>query len=423
MLNKPFDQITADDILELCRNAAYENLTLEFKRELPSRDGRRPDPWMQGGNFSEYARDRLFREIVAFANAQGGTLILGIDETDENPPRAAAVSPIPRVHDLASRLEDAARACIDPPLGSLQVRGITVENDGSGVVLFRTMTSPSGPHRVAAEGHCYIRRGSSSVRMTMREIQDLTLDLARGSDRLDAIFAARARGFIAWLNVSELEMGGFRITAAPVGSLPVSPRVAGQTPGFANRFRLWLDGKNPIEAVIPIHLFNPRPILRGQRSAEERDDFAFQFDILDNGVVDIWVRHAIVNGRHLFYAWVLAAYILVLNAVRWLRTRASAPDWEFGIEVEFGGVTAASTARSNARIPLSSIILRFGDRAWSSTVSVPTIQFPRMRFQSEEETEDLLNFLYQDLLDAAGDQSPIPRLMLSAVDGTTGSGA
>ena len=115
--------------------------------------------------------------------------MLGVDEIGGNPPRAGAVTPLPRVNDLAARLEDAARACIEPPLGGLQVRGIvTDEATGSGVVLFRTIASPHGPHRVANDGHAFIRRGASSVKMTMREIQDLTLDLARGADRLDALF-------------------------------------------------------------------------------------------------------------------------------------------------------------------------------------------------------------------------------------------
>jgi predicted HTH transcriptional regulator len=81
MLAKPFDQITADDIRDLRARGAYENQLLEFKRDLPSRD--REDPWLTGGDFKAYARDHLFREIVAFANAQGGTLILGIEETKD----------------------------------------------------------------------------------------------------------------------------------------------------------------------------------------------------------------------------------------------------------------------------------------------------------------------------------------------------
>jgi hypothetical protein len=34
MINKPFDQIVAADIAELCEHGAYESLMLEFKREL-----------------------------------------------------------------------------------------------------------------------------------------------------------------------------------------------------------------------------------------------------------------------------------------------------------------------------------------------------------------------------------------------------
>jgi predicted HTH transcriptional regulator len=175
LLTKPFDQITAADIHALCENGgAYESLVLEFKRELPSRDSR-PDPWGAGGEFTAYARDRLFREIVAFANSRGGTLVLGIDEIGGNPPRAGTIMRLSRVNDLAARLEDAARACIEPPLGGLQIRPIVMdEAAGAGVVLFRTVASPHGPHRVASDGHAFIRRGASSVKMTMREIQDLT---------------------------------------------------------------------------------------------------------------------------------------------------------------------------------------------------------------------------------------------------------
>jgi len=81
----------------------------------------------------------------------------------------------------------------------LQVRGIvTDETSCCGVVLFRTVASPQDPHRVAGDGHAFIRRGASSGKMTMREIQDLTLDLSRGSDRLDALFEQRAVGFDGW---------------------------------------------------------------------------------------------------------------------------------------------------------------------------------------------------------------------------------
>src|SRR5580704_1968046 len=179
MIDKNFDQITPEDIVQLSADGVYESQLLEFKRDLPGERGR-PDPWPTDGDFTAYARDHLLREVIAFANAQGGNVIVGMDETPDDPPRAAASCPLPRIHDLATRMENAARACVDPVLPGLQIRGIEVGGAaGEGVLLFRVGPSPAGPHRVANDGHAYIRRGASSVKMTMREIQDLTLDLAR----------------------------------------------------------------------------------------------------------------------------------------------------------------------------------------------------------------------------------------------------
>ena len=143
MLTKPFDQITVADIAQLCSGGAHESFNLEFKRELQGKNG--TTRWANHGDITEHARDSLLREIVAFANAQGGTLLLGVAETEGNPPRADAINPIVRAHDLAAQLADAARACIDPPLGSLQIRGIeTEEGRGAGVVVLRTAASPPG---------------------------------------------------------------------------------------------------------------------------------------------------------------------------------------------------------------------------------------------------------------------------------------
>src|SRR5262249_42748982 len=162
--------------------------------------------------------------IVGFANALGGMLILGIAETRDRPPRAGRITPVPRVHELAGRLEQATQACIEPRLGVLQVLGVETTDDHAGVVLFRVEPSPFGPHRVIGDGHAYIRRGFHTVQMTMREIQDLTLDLARGADRLNSLFLARASGFEDWFSRTNFESGGFRVTAAPTAVLPQTTR-------------------------------------------------------------------------------------------------------------------------------------------------------------------------------------------------------
>ena len=70
------------------------------------------------------ARDDLAKEVIAFANAYGGIVVVGIDETEDNPKRAKEIfSPqIPRVVDCAEQLTRALRGVIDPPLPLLEVR-------------------------------------------------------------------------------------------------------------------------------------------------------------------------------------------------------------------------------------------------------------------------------------------------------------
>jgi predicted HTH transcriptional regulator len=76
------------DLQDVVSKDLEENQTLEFKETLPAKNGL-ADPWQAGrDSISPYARDTLAKEVVAFANAYGGVIIIGIAETDEKPPRA-----------------------------------------------------------------------------------------------------------------------------------------------------------------------------------------------------------------------------------------------------------------------------------------------------------------------------------------------
>jgi len=131
----------------------------------------------------ELAKERLFKEIVAFANRSGGRLFLGIQESPEKPPKAKQITPVPRCHDLAEILERSARDQIEPPLSSFAVHGVVTEADGfGGVVVFDVGRSVLAPHRSKIDLHCYIRRGTESRPMTMTEIQDVMLHLGRHLD-------------------------------------------------------------------------------------------------------------------------------------------------------------------------------------------------------------------------------------------------
>jgi hypothetical protein len=170
----PIDEIKFDDIANLVSEQVEEGIRLEFKRDLSTSDGK-PDRWMRDqSTIGRVARDDIAKEVVAFANAYGGIIIVGIDETEDHPHRAKRVaSPqIPRVVDCAEKLIRALRSIIDPPLPMLYVRGVA-SNDatGEGVVLIRVQSSPSAPHGFGTPPAAYVRHGSESRPLSMRELQ------------------------------------------------------------------------------------------------------------------------------------------------------------------------------------------------------------------------------------------------------------
>ena len=144
----PLEEIKFEDIADLVNIAAEEGIRLEFKKDLPTSDGQ-PDRWMRDQfGIGRVARDDIAKEVVAFSNAYGGAVIIGIDETDAHPKRAKQLaSPqIPRVVDCAEQIARALQSIIDPPLPMLEVRGIASSASGEGAILIRVGASPSAPH-------------------------------------------------------------------------------------------------------------------------------------------------------------------------------------------------------------------------------------------------------------------------------------
>jgi Schlafen, AlbA_2 len=218
-VTKALDDLTQQDLEALCDKRWPESQNVEFKSGLSADHGKQ-DPWHDNGPVGDYAKRKLFKEIVALANSSGGRLFLGIDESKEKPPAAESVCPLPRCHDLAESLERAANDWIEPPLTPMKVKGVPISDDGSGVVVFDVQSSHKAPHR-SKDLHCYTRRGTESVPMKMYEIQDLTLRLDRRIDEIKRNFAESKTEFRVWADRRRPEAGlgvAFRVTAIPTGA-------------------------------------------------------------------------------------------------------------------------------------------------------------------------------------------------------------
>ena len=141
VLSKPLDQIGPGDIQELIDSEVPEGEQIEFKRSLRSKGDGTPDRRLtHGDGIGERARDQILEEAVAFANAYGGALVLGIAESEANPPIAAGTSPIPRCAELAERLKLVFRDCVEPQIPRVEIGAVPTEENGDGGV----MTSRAG---------------------------------------------------------------------------------------------------------------------------------------------------------------------------------------------------------------------------------------------------------------------------------------
>ena len=219
VLSKPADRIDVADVQALIDSEVPEGEQIEFKGALPAEKGK-TDPWMDGkGGIGNYARDSILEEAVAFANAYGGTLLLGIGESTSPAKSAIAanISPIPRCADLAERLKLVFRDCVEPQLPMLEIFSVATENDG-GVIVIRVGRSRLAPHRVGTTRNCPVRRSDRCEKMTMREIQDMTLNLSRGLERLEQRLKDRASRFpseFQRLSTPD-DAWGLRLTGVPV---------------------------------------------------------------------------------------------------------------------------------------------------------------------------------------------------------------
>lgn len=342
LFSKTIDQIQPDDVSALVTAQHPETEAVEFKAALPCKNGK--DGWYSGSDsIGEYARNQLLAEVVAFANAHGGHLLLGIEESNDHPRRAVGIQLVPRCADLAEKLKLQIRDCIEPAIPIVAVRGIPVTSNGDGIVLVRVPQSRSAPHRLLANRECYVRHADRKETMTMREIQDLTIQRTHGGERLDKAFANRQDKFHDWIRMSPTHNTvtvGCRLTLVPTSEIYVDNLYRNSVflPQL-HRFDIQFNSGGSLEALIPHTAFDERPIVRGTRRMDDASNPQVIQEVHSSGLVELTFRASSSDAK-LYQSWILGVFCNGMLMADTFRKGAGAPDVEYAFELEVDATTS-----------------------------------------------------------------------------------
>ncbi len=155
--NKQFSEVNEEDLQILITNSETEGKRLDFKRILPG--------------LSDSDKKKFLADICAFANAGGGHIIYGIEESGGKAVSLPGIM-VDDVEKEILRLESIIRNGIAPRIPGLQFRAINLSDENYALII-RIPVSWASPHMVSLEGSSkfYSRNSSGNYPLDIQEIR------------------------------------------------------------------------------------------------------------------------------------------------------------------------------------------------------------------------------------------------------------
>jgi hypothetical protein len=410
MFSARIDELTLADIERVWSEQWAESSSLELKETIPTEDGS-ADRWItRGDRIGDYGKQKILREIVAFANAHGGTLIVGVEETSSKPARAEKPIPLPKCKELAERLRRTFRDDVEPRLPFVECEGVEI-NGQDGVVVIRVPTSPVGPHWVRSSREPTYRRGDESVVMTMTEVQDLTIRLSQANDERRKLLEELSLTFLSRFDslypgyFRELEtLGAGRVLAKSCialrcSAIPVAPLVIAQV-ATRPKFRAvtfpaisarTASGSGNLNYPSRWRTDNWRPHFRCTRTEEHDELGSFERSVDSRGVIDLRWMAGLSSGKF-YLSWIVYSVALVLLHIDQVRLAADAAETPYALEIEMRALGEVLAAWSEQELRVRRLPSH--------------LRFPLMEVGDSSSHKTILEGIQYDYWTAAGEGNP-----------------
>jgi predicted HTH transcriptional regulator len=181
--SKPLSELTGDDIKALLDDQVPEGKRLDYKRDLPGpKDGDR--------------KEFLF-DVSSFANASGGHLVYGIDESTGIPSQIVGLA-VPNADAESLRLQSMILDGIDPRISGLELRFIRIAT-GRSVLVISIPKSWALPHMVTSQGtnKFYSRSAGGKHLVDVGELRAMFLASNQASEQVKKFRAERISQILA----------------------------------------------------------------------------------------------------------------------------------------------------------------------------------------------------------------------------------
>lgn len=159
---KDLKDITEEDLLILVNNKKQEDTFLDFKRDL----------------YGKYDNDKreLLKDVSAFANGNGGEIIIGIEEDDLSQAKTLYGIKTDNISIEKNRIEQIIMNGLEPKLDTFKVQYIEL-SDNKYAIIIRIEHSPLFPHMVSYQrlNKFYIRKSDKNLLLDVYELRNLFL--------------------------------------------------------------------------------------------------------------------------------------------------------------------------------------------------------------------------------------------------------
>lgn len=183
MFDKAFDDISLNELEALVEARISEGRRLEFKRD-------------HYGRTDEHKRE-FAADVSAMANAQGGYLLIGVDEENGIASSVVGVE-APNPDALVRAVSESLRTSFEPPIPGVRVRWIEIES-GRGVLVIQVDRSWNAPHRVtvARDNRFFVRDENGKHPMGVNELRRAFLFATEVEERIRRFRTERLQLLIA----------------------------------------------------------------------------------------------------------------------------------------------------------------------------------------------------------------------------------